>query len=238
MAETPLAPANPLTSMPCILLDRGQILAPGPEGPVNVFDDRGRAIDLFDVIGGLAAQYPLAYLVDLGALAGHDPQLDYIQEASRDIRLWVDAGVRNADQAIDVIVAGAERATLSSARFRGPAELKRAWELSPNLIFEIEIWDGQMTAVDPRWETTDPKALSSTVRSLGPTDIILSFRGSGRDWSLASEVSRGGPTWLAGGIGPADALSISSSGATGAIYPLGDELVRWAKEAEGDAPSD
>jgi hypothetical protein len=174
----------------------------------------------------------MLYLVDLGALEGHDPQLDYIQEVSRDIGLWVDAGVRTAEQAIDVIVAGAQKATLSSARIRGPAELKRAWELSTNLVFEVEIWDGAMTPVDPRWETRDPPTLAAAARSLGPPEVILSFRGADPDWNLASTVSRGGPTWLAGSIAPADASKIAACGAAGAIYPLGDDLVRWADEAD------
>jgi hypothetical protein len=218
--------------MPCLLLDRGKVYRAGPRGPVPIFDRRERPIDLFDVIDGLSAQHRMLYLVDLGALEGHDPQLDYIQEVSRDIGLWVDAGVRTAEQAIDVIVAGAQKATLSSARIRGPAELKRAWELSTNLVFEVEIWDGAMTPVDPRWETRDPPTLAAAARSLGPPEVILSFRGADPDWNLASTVSRGGPTWLAGSIAPADASKIAACGAAGAIYPLGDDLVRWADEAD------
>lgn len=195
-------------------------------------------MDLFDVIDGMAAKYRMLYLVDMGALEGHDPQLDYIQEVSRDIGLWVDAGVRTAEQAIDVIVAGAQKATLSSARIRGPGELRRAWDLSPNLLFEVEIWDGELTPVDPGWETRDPASLAAAVRTLGPTDIVLSFRGANPDWALASTISHGGPTWIAGSIGPEDAGRIADAGAAGAIFPLGDELVAWAEESAAQTPTE
>lgn len=233
MTEPSTPATSPLASMPCILLDRGKVFRAGPRGPEPVLARHERPVDLFDVIDGIAAQYRMLYLVDLGALEGHDPQLDYIQEVSRDIGLWVDAGVRTAEQAIDVIVAGAQKATISGSRIRGPNELRRAWELSANLIFEVEIWDGTMTPVDPLWGTKDPAQLSLDARALGPTEVILSLRGVNPDWELAARIAHGGPTWIAGSVSVADAPKIVGAGAAGAIYPLGNELRAWADAADG-----
>lgn len=214
--------------MPALLFERGDVFRAGPQGPEPILDRRGRHVDLLDVIDGLAARHRTVYLVDLGALEGSDPQLDYIQEVSRDVQLWVDAGVRDAEQAMDVIVAGAQKAVLSSARVRGPRELRRAWDLTTNLAFEVEIWEGEMTPVDPEWGTTDPAQLAAAARSLGPREMILSFRGARRDWSLLSSISSHGSTWVAGSVEPADAFEIARSGAAGVIYPLGDELISQA----------
>lgn len=238
MSSGPSSQTSGVTAIPCLLLDRGKVLRATERGPVPAIDARGRAIELFDVIDGLSAQHRTLYLVDLAAIEGHDPQLDYIQEISRDVALWVDAGVRTAEQAIDVIVAGAQKATLSAARLWGPQELRRAWELSTNLIFELEIWDGQMTPVDPGWATDDPIALARAARSLGPTDLVLSFRGADPDWTLASSLSQAGPTWVSASLAPSDAPRIAACGAAGMIYPLGDELLRWAAEPNGPLPDD
>ena len=232
--STPIGswPAS-LQAIPCLLLEHGKVLRAGPQGPAPLLDDRGRSVDLFDVIDGLAAQHRTLYLVDLAGIDGHDPQLDYIQEVSRDVSLWVDAGVRNAEQAIDVIVAGAEKATISGSRIEGPRELRHAWELSQNLLFEVEIWDGKMTPVDRAWGTTVPAALAAQVREVGPPEIVVSFRGTSPDWTLSTSIAASGPTWIAGSVAPADADAVAASGARGAIYPLGDELMGWLRSEEG-----
>jgi hypothetical protein len=185
----------------------------------------GADLDVFDVLDALAPLSRSVYLADLDGLERNDPQLEYIQEISRETTLWVDAGVRRADQAIDILVAGAERAVLSSSYLVGPKELKRAWRLSTDLVFEIELTSGGIVApADPAWGTPDAVTLASAARAAGPQTLVLSPRGEDPDWNLVASVASGGPTWVDGTFARGDVRQLEATNAAGGIYHI-DELL-------------
>jgi len=206
--------------VPCLLLRRGQVCLPGPDGPVRVQTKSGPPLDPFDVIDRLRPDYDRLYLVDLDGIERGDPQLEYVQELSRDIDLWVDAGVPTAEAAIDILVAGAQRAVLSSSHLRAPVGLRRAWKLSTDWVFELEFVEGQVRNAGPAWPTSDPSALAQTARGVGITDIVLSPREQDPDWGLVRTVSAGGPTWVDGSFTVAEASRLRDSGAAGGIFHL------------------
>jgi imidazole glycerol phosphate synthase subunit HisF len=213
-------PAGAPTLVPCLLLRKGAICLPGPEGPVQVRRKSGSEFDIFDVIDRLSPTYPLLYLADLDGLEDNNPQLDYVQELSRDMPLWVDSGVRKADQAIDVLVAGAQKAVLSSAYLRGPKELRRAWKLSTELVFEVETVEGRLGTVDPGWGTSDPLEIVRTAREVGVDSVVVSPRETEPDWSLVRALAAGGPTWVDGSFAPTDAPQLVAVGAAGGIFHI------------------
>jgi phosphoribosylformimino-5-aminoimidazole carboxamide ribonucleotide (ProFAR) isomerase len=220
-------PTEPIL-IPCLLLRGGNICIPGAEGPVELDYRTGPALDLFEVVDRLAETSARIYIVDLDGIEYGAPQLDYLQELAKSAELWVDGGIRRADQTIDVIVAGARHVTLSSAFLRGPAELRRAWALSQEIIFEIEIKGDRLGGLDPSWGTHDPVALARVVREAGVTDILLSFRDADPDWNLVRAVSAGGPTWVGGTFERRDEAQLAPAGASGGIYHIREELTEWA----------
>lgn len=214
--------------MPCLLLRRGEVCLPGPDGPVTARAPDGAPFDPFDVVDRLAEGFSMLYLVDLDGLEHGDPQLDYLQEISRDMTLWVDGGVRTAEQAIDILVSGARRAVLSSAYLHGPRQLKRAWRLSTELVFELEFdANGHLSLADPSWETEDPLALARIVREMGPDHLIVSPREADPNWNLISQIAAGGPTWVDGSFQRTDAEHLRSAGASGGIFHIDDILTHW-----------
>lgn len=172
----------------------------------------------------------MLYLVDLDGLEHGEPQLDYLQELSRDITLWVDGGVRTADQAIDILVTGARRAVLSSAYLQGPRQLKRAWRLSTELVFEMEFESGRLALGDAGWGSEDPTEVARIVREIGPDHVIISPRETDPDWELIARVSAGGPTWVDGSFHPRDLPRLSSSGARGGIFHIDELLTHWKEK--------
>jgi phosphoribosylformimino-5-aminoimidazole carboxamide ribonucleotide (ProFAR) isomerase len=213
--------------IPCLLLKAGQVCLPGPEGPVPARTPSGARFDPFDVVDRLLPEYSLLYVVDLDGIDRADAQLDYLQEISRDISLWVDAGVRTADQAIDVLVAGARRAVLSSAYLRGPRQLSRAWKLSTEFVFEIEMVGGRLSPAPVDWGTEDPAELARTVRSAGPDHVVVSPRETDVDWSVVRTIARQGPTWVDGSFTRQDEPLLREAGASGGIFHLDDLLAHW-----------
>jgi hypothetical protein len=206
--------------VPCLLLRRGHVCLPGPDGPVRVKSRSGPEPDPFDVIDRLHPEYERLYLVDLDGIERGVPQLEYIQELSREIDLWVDAGVATADAAIDILVAGAIRAVLSSSSLRGPVELKRAWKLSTDWAFEVETVQGEVRNSGPRWDSTDPGELVGFARGIGISETILSPREQAPDWGLVRTLAAGGSTWVDGTFTVADARRLAETGAAGGIFHL------------------
>ncbi len=230
-ATAPIASGSaPSPLIPCLLLRHGEVCLPGENGPVPARSSDGREFDPFDVLDRLAADYPLVYLVDLDGVEKAQPQLDFLQELARDAALWVDGGVRNADQAIDILVTGARRAVLSSATLEGPTELQRAWRLSTELVFEIEI-DGRGLVARPEWTTSDPLALARSVRALGPDHMVVSPREIDPDWELVRRIAEGGPTWVDGSFASSSASRLAEVGAQGGIFHLEEFLRSWPAPA-------
>jgi Histidine biosynthesis protein len=213
------APKEPRL-VPCLLLRDGRVCLPGPDGPVAARTPAGEFFDPFDVVDRLSADYRLLYVVDLDGIEQEKAQLDYLQELSREMTLWVDAGVRTADQAIDVIVTGARRAVLSTAYLLGPRELRRAWRLSTQYAVEVELNGAQVSSADTGWETHDPYELLRSVREIGYERFVLSPRGADPDWSVIPKLTSFGRTWIDGTFTPADAPRLAPAGAAGGIFHL------------------
>ncbi len=206
--------------VPCLLLRRGQVCLPGPNGPVRVRTRSGPPLDPFDVVDRLEPDFDRLYLVDLDGIERGTPQLEYIQELSRDMDLWVDSGVATADAAIDILVAGAQRAVLSSSYLRGSVELKRAWKLSTDWAYEIELVQGRVQTSRTAPDDTDPPTLIQFARGIGITDVIVSPRQQDPDWGLIQSIAAGGPTWVDGTFDETQQARLSEVGAAGGIFHL------------------
>lgn len=221
--------------IPCLLLRKGQVCIPGSDGPVPARTSEGAEFDPFDVVDRLARDYSLLYVVDLDGIEHGEPQLDYLQELSRDITLWVDSGVRTADQAIDILVAGARRAVLSTAYLHGPRQLKRAWRLSTEIVFEMEFESNRLVLADPNWGTDDAFEVARAVRESGPDHIVVSPRETDPDWNLVARISASGPTWVDGSFHPRDLSRVEAAGALGGIFHIDELLEHWNEKPLADA---
>ena len=222
---------GPLPLVPILLLRRGRVCRPGDDGPQPAAGPDGSPIDPFDVIDRLARDSKLLYLVDLDGIERGEPQLDYIQEFSRDLPLWVDGGVRTADQSIDILVAGAQRAVVSTGLLAGPDELERAWGLSTELVVEVPIQGGR-PVVEREWPETETVALAGSIRSVGPQELVLSFRETEPDWSTVRRLAAGGPIWVDGTFQRNHAPRLSDAGASGGLFHI-DEIL---DELRGSVP--
>jgi uncharacterized protein related to proFAR isomerase len=162
--------------------------------------------------------YRRIYIVDLEGVQKNEPQLDLWQELSREADLWIDAGVQLGDQSIDILVSGARRAVLSTGRIRNAGELDKAWKLSQELAFEIEISGGKVASTVSAWNGRAPEEVAGVVRAIGPTILILSFRGENVDWELVRRVAAAGPTWVGGSYLFGDLARVQGVGARGGIF--------------------
>lgn len=209
--------------MPTLMVAKGRVMLPGEDGPEIARGPDEAPLDLFDVADHLASRYPRTYVVDLDGIESNRPQLDYLQELARETDVWVDAGVRTGDQAIDVLVTGARRAVLSTARLRSPKELRRAWNLSQDLVFEVEVRGPSPLPGAGEW-AGPPASIAAAVREVGVTDLVLSYREGSIDWSAVRGLAAGGPVWVDGVFERADAPQLVAAGAAGGIFHIHDEI--------------
>ncbi|HTT35954.1 MAG TPA: HisA/HisF-related TIM barrel protein [Thermoplasmata archaeon] len=210
--------------MPCLLLDNGRVMAPGPDGPVVARTPTGDRYDVLDVTDQLAARFGRVYVVDLDGIEHDRPQLDYLQEISRATETWIDAGVRSSEQAIDIVVAGAFRTVVSSAYLESASELEKTWKLSSEIAFEVELDGGRPTARAPEWREASAIDIARAARSVGPAELVVSPRGHPVDWEMIRQLASGGPVWVDGTFEADEVDRIRSAGATGGIFHISEEL--------------
>ncbi|HKV90710.1 MAG TPA: HisA/HisF-related TIM barrel protein [Thermoplasmata archaeon] len=196
-----------------------------------------RGVEILDVADMVEARYRLIYLIDLDGRRKGEPQLDYIQEISRDSDVWVDVGVQRADDAIDALVAGARRAVLSTSMLASERELRRAWKMSTELVLELAVGpEGSVVALEESWAGRPPIEVARALRAIGPDTLVYSPRGPTIDWNLVTELSREGPTWVGGPCQTTDLPAVKGSGAAGAIvWVPATELAPFGV-TEADAP--
>lgn len=220
------APSIP-EQIPELLLRSGRVQVPGPNGPETLRTSDGGIPDVFDVADRLVEQFGRLYVVDLDGIEHADPQLDYIQELSRNAELWVDAGVRRGDEVADLLVAGARRVVVSTSTIRSVEDLRRAWRLSTALAVEIEIVESTVRARSHDWAGRAPRDVATAVRAEGITDLVVSPRGDVPiDWTLIGSLAKEGPLWVDGSYSRAESADLQRAGARGGIFhPTVDELV-------------
>ncbi|MDI6917183.1 MAG: HisA/HisF-related TIM barrel protein [Thermoplasmatales archaeon] len=101
-----------------------------------------------------SSKYETFYVIDINGLIKNRPQINLIQEMSKEKNLWVESGVRFAEDMVDVLMAGAEYAVLNSVLVNLD-ELKKICALSQNIMLKLcntdfnVICDGKVQSTFP-----------------------------------------------------------------------------------------
>jgi phosphoribosylformimino-5-aminoimidazole carboxamide ribotide isomerase len=120
------------------------------------------------------------YVADLDAIAGRPPDLELVESLLElELAPWVDAGVRDAPDALRLRRAGAA-VVVGSETVEGPAAWDRVVQtVDPRrLAFSLDLRDGRPVA--PHWPQPDAEQLiaevmriASEVRSDGPARLVV-----------------------------------------------------------------
>jgi hypothetical protein len=215
--------------VPVLLLGPGgRVMQPGEKGPEDARTPNGAKVDLFDFADYLSDRFRRIYVIDLDGLERNRPQLDYLQELTKDTDVWIDAGVPDADAVIDIVVAGARRAVVSSLHFEGPDELDRALALTPELVLEVELDAAGKALGKPSWGP-DPLAIAARARTSGVADLILSPPDERFDAAMVHRVAEAGPVWVAGACEPDWGPRLEAAGALGGLFPSSREIIPFSE---------
>jgi phosphoribosylformimino-5-aminoimidazole carboxamide ribotide isomerase len=184
------------------------------------------ALDLLEII---TEKYETIYVTDLSGLINGKPQVEFIHKLAGFCNVWVDAGVINSDNIYDQFVAGAEEVILSSKTINGLIEVARAYELSENLIFQID-YDEGIISQNIQLQSMPVDKLVRELRDIGIKRIIfadLSRIGSKKRLNaptITQLLRAGSRLYVGGGVKLNDVSTLRRMGVDGALLELVDVL--------------
>ena len=126
--------------------------------------------DPLDVVEKLSTTYKKMLLLDINAIEGRLPQMEVIQDMPDTTEIWVDGGIRKADDIYDFFMSGADRVVVSTKSMRGLSEIEKMLDISDELILEIAI-QGGVISNDP---AIGRLSLNKIMIELGCIEFIIS----------------------------------------------------------------
>jgi phosphoribosylformimino-5-aminoimidazole carboxamide ribotide isomerase len=197
------------------------------------------------------------YLADLDAILEESPPDLALYRALRGLGLdlWVDAGVRDADDLPELLGAGVGRVVVGLETVRGPGALAGIVDEAgaDRVVFSLDLREGRpMFDTIPRWGTDDPselalRAIASGVRRIIRLDLARVGTGRGAGEPGRITVEAGGPVeWFVGGgiTGLDEIRRLARAGFGGVLVGsalhdgrIGADELRTLHEAEGIRPA-
>ncbi|MDB5348949.1 MAG: hisA/hisF family protein [Planctomycetota bacterium] len=188
------------------------------------------------------------YLADLDAIAGAGPALPlYRAIDDAGMALWVDAGVREVDDAGPLIAAGASAVVAGLETLRGPDVLgDLVSRFGPErVIFSLDLRDGKpLVPTLTSWGTDDPRQIAATALAIGVRRLILldlarvgTGQGVGTDALLRSIRADYPEVEITVGGGISTHEDIENSGISGASAVLVGSALHDGRIGRGDGRS-
>lgn len=109
------------------------------------------------------------YLADLDAIAGQTPRFAIYQELQEfGLRLWVDAGVRSADNALRLAAANVDTVVLGLETLDGPEVLQPLVQADADrFLFSLDLKAGHPIGRLEKWAGPDAMTIARQVVNLG-----------------------------------------------------------------------
>ena len=128
--------------------------------------------EMSEFVSKLSDKFKMVYVADLDGLNKNKPQLDVAQEISEEIPTMYEGGVRRANNVIDMLITGAEKAVVGTATLLHFEDLRVAFKLSENITFKVDFRDG-IVSFDPHVAGRAFRDLAGEVVEIGIKDIVV-----------------------------------------------------------------
>ena len=158
--------------IPVVNVYKGVPVVRGENVYVTFKDASGVDFEIQGLIDVLKEDFQKLFISDINGINRDRQQLDLIKTISTKIELWVDGGSLYSDSAIDILVAGAEKVVLGTKTLKSMEELKKAHELSQNIILGID-YDDKIVSPKKKISEMTPLDLVQEAQDLGIEDIIF-----------------------------------------------------------------
>ena len=143
--------------------------------------------------------YERFYIMDIEGIERNRMQIPVIDRLASEFTIWLDGGFRKLGDIEDGLVLGAEMAVVSSKSIRSMEEVRKATELSENIVFSVDHFNGIL-----KWGDVpdDMGELSTALKSCGVKRVIFANLGDeGRAaFDEAVDIFRDFELWLGGRV--------------------------------------
>jgi phosphoribosylformimino-5-aminoimidazole carboxamide ribotide isomerase len=116
------------------------------------------------------------YLADLDAIAGAAPAMPVCARLrAAGFRLWMDAGIRRADEIELLVRSGIERVVIGLETIAGPEELDaacRRWG-GERIAFSLDLREGRPLGQRAAWGTDQPHAIAARAAAAGIKYLVV-----------------------------------------------------------------
>jgi uncharacterized protein related to proFAR isomerase len=123
-------------------------------------------------VSKLSDKFKMIYVADLDGLNRNRPQLDVAREIAEEMPTMYEGGVRKANNVIDMLITGAEKAVVGTATLLHFEDLRVAFKLSENITFKADFRDG-IVSFDPHTAGRAFRDLAGDVVDIGIKDIVV-----------------------------------------------------------------
>lgn len=218
-------PDTRLEVVPAFSVRDGEVVIVRRERYERLEDEDGRPLDPVLFAEQVLKQYDRVLLVDIDGIERQSPQVGLLQEMGDQGEIWVDAGTRFAESAIDLLVGGASAVVLGTKAVAGVDELKAAVEMSDSVYLGID-YDRGVVAVDEQLRHMSPRSLLEVARNLGFPKLVFTDLGRGRgerplEAAVIRELASGKlPLYVGGGVREGDLEELGKLGAAGALLSV------------------
>ena len=128
--------------------------------------------EMSEYVSKLSDKFKMVYVADLDGLNKNKPQLDVVREISEEMPTMYEGGVRKANNVIDMLITGAEKAVVGTATLLHFEDLRLAFKLSENITFKADFRDG-IVSFDPHIAGRAFRDLTGEVVDIGIKDIAV-----------------------------------------------------------------
>jgi phosphoribosylformimino-5-aminoimidazole carboxamide ribonucleotide (ProFAR) isomerase len=220
-----LKPKGPLDVVPTMSVRDGDVVIVRDGKYERLEDEDGRQLAPALFAEQVLKQYPRILVVDINGIESNRPQVGLIQELGALGEIWVDPGLRYAESAIDILVAGASGVVLGTKTIAGVDQLAAAVEMSDSVFLGID-WNGAVVGADEQFRDMSPRSLMDIGANLKfPklvfTDLSRSTKPKPLEAALIRELSAGPlPVYVGGGVMESDLEELGRLGAAGALLSV------------------
>lgn len=123
-------------------------------------------VDTLEAINQLVSDYGRVLISDINGILRNRPRLDFIKKLEKK-PIWVDAAPRSSEYVIDLFVSGAERVVIRTRTVATLDEVRKASELSDQLAFQVDVYNGRTVAVSEDIQRRTPRDLFEEAMRMG-----------------------------------------------------------------------
>jgi len=184
----------------------------------------GRPLDPVDLIETLAKDFERVLILDLDAIHRDSPQMELMQDMPSGIEIWLDGGVRIADDMYDLFMSGPEKVVIGTKTLSSFKALEEMHKDSEELILSLDLHDGAVVISDKELEGKSVLDVAKAAKLIGIDEFIVAeMTAPSVDPAILRELLDVGVTLHATGS-RADLARFEELGLAGLIIPLKEVL--------------